>query len=102
MREVIGAIAHPLRAAMLREIAERPRTVPELAARLDAAPSKVRYHARRLQRLRIIDIDRDTRPPTCRLGAAVQCLAGPTVTVVTITARDGGTISFPLASLGGR
>ena len=99
MREVIRAITHPVRASMLQEVSEGPRTVTELSRRLGVSPARVRYHAARLERLRMVDIDRRTRPLTCRQGAAVGTLSGPTMKVVTITARDGATISLPLDSL---
>ncbi|MCZ6837600.1 MAG: helix-turn-helix domain-containing protein [Planctomycetota bacterium] len=99
MRAVIQAIGHPVRAAMLQQIAEESKSFRELEQTLDIRTGQLRYHAKKLADLTILEIDQSGKHHRCRLGKAVVGLKGPTERVLTITAGDGSTISFPLESL---
>ena len=99
LRDVIKVLGNAKRCGILREVARRPQSYRELAKRLKIPLESVRYHSDRLAGLGIIHIERSVSPHQCTLGSAVSRLAGPSEKVLTITARDGSTISFPISSL---
>jgi hypothetical protein len=99
MSEMIRAMAHSFRAAIPLGVAERPRTSLQLAPRLGAPPSRIRYYVARLQHPRIVATERRLRSLIIRLGAATVRLSGPIVRVVTITASGRASIEFPPGSL---
>ena len=54
--EQLKAIADPLRLQLLTECADEPRTVKQLAAALDAPPTRLYYHVKMLERLGFLEV----------------------------------------------
>lgn len=68
--QVFRALAHPARRAILRRIAQRERTVTELAAPFDISLEAVSKHIQILERARLLQRRRSGRTHHCRLGPA--------------------------------
>jgi DNA-binding transcriptional ArsR family regulator len=54
--EQVRVMADELRQRILEELREQPRTVTQVGEILDLAPSKVHYHVRELERVRLVDL----------------------------------------------
>jgi DNA-binding transcriptional ArsR family regulator len=67
--ELFRALSDPTRRAMLRDLAEGPRTVSELAAPFDISLAGASKHIQMLERAGLIQRDVQGRVHTCRLDA---------------------------------
>ena len=54
--EQVRVMADELRQRILEELRDQPRTVTQVGEILDLAPSKVHYHVRELERVRLVDL----------------------------------------------
>ncbi|HET9680036.1 MAG TPA: metalloregulator ArsR/SmtB family transcription factor [Gammaproteobacteria bacterium] len=69
LNDVFRALSDPTRRAMLRSMAEAPRTVGELAAPFDISLAGASKHIQMLERANLIQRDVQGRVHTCRLNA---------------------------------
>ena len=67
--ELFRALSDPTRRAMLRDLADGPRTVSELAAPFDISLAGASKHIQMLERAGLIQRDVQGRVHTCRLDA---------------------------------
>lgn len=70
LNELFRALADPTRRAMLRELADGPRTVGELAAPFDISLAGASKHIQMLERAGLLRRDVQGRVHTCRLEAS--------------------------------
>jgi len=66
---VFGALSDPTRRAMLRDLANRPRTIGELAAPFDISLAGASKHIQVLERAGLVQREVQGRVHTCRLDA---------------------------------
>ncbi|NUS39703.1 MAG: metalloregulator ArsR/SmtB family transcription factor [Lysobacter sp.] len=66
---VFGALADPIRRAMLRDLAKQPRTIGELAAPFDITLAGASKHIQVLERAGLIEREIQGRVHVCRLDA---------------------------------
>src|SRR4051812_46296185 len=64
---VFGALSDPTRRAMLRDLANRPRTIGELAAPFDISLAGASKHIQVLERAGLVQREVQGRVHTCRL-----------------------------------
>jgi DNA-binding transcriptional ArsR family regulator len=69
LNSVFHALADPTRRALLKSLAERERTISELAAPFDMSLEAVSKHVKVLERARLVERTIDGRTHVCRLNA---------------------------------
>ncbi|SEP10257.1 DNA-binding transcriptional regulator, ArsR family [Halogranum amylolyticum] len=67
---VFQALAHPIRRAILEQVADGPESVSELADPHDVSLAAVSKHLHVLEDAGLIDIEKDGRVRRCHLNAA--------------------------------
>lgn len=67
---VFQALAHPIRRAVLEQVADGPKSVSELAEPHDVSLAAVSKHLHVLEDAGLIDIEKDGRVRRCHLEAA--------------------------------
>ncbi|WP_101295972.1 ArsR/SmtB family transcription factor [Halegenticoccus soli] len=67
---VFQALAHPIRRAILEQVADEPESVSELAEPHDVSLAAISKHLHVLADAGLIDIEKDGRVRRCHLNAA--------------------------------
>jgi DNA-binding transcriptional ArsR family regulator len=67
---IFQALAHPIRRAILEELADGPKSVGELAAPHEVSLAAVSKHLHVLEEAGLLDIEEDGRVRRCHLDAA--------------------------------
>lgn len=68
--DVFQALAHPIRRAILEQVADEPKSVSDLAEPHDVSLAAVSKHLHVLEDAGLIDIEKDGRVRRCHLNAA--------------------------------